>query len=292
MEILRVPSSVIAYKATGLTPGAEYSYTVLTLADHSVLSETGTADSSGSLSIVLPSNIDGDYEITIDGETYDVSVVRPYVDPNTKGDTASEIQAYAENEEIARAIIDSIIAPGFYYKKYVLDTVGNGSDYIPLWVDAKKVLKVYENNVCIYDANDADNYPRSFKITEDKTAIVENYTDMVNRSEGANVILPLAASDNGSVIYFTGGFVKNADYKFVLEVGHKNVPSDIVRAASLLIDDLACGKLEYYKRFVTAYNTDQFRIQFDKSSFEGTGNIIVDKILSKYNKSILKLGVL
>jgi hypothetical protein len=292
MEVLRVPSSVIAYKVIGLNPSSAYSYTVLTLADHSTTSATTTSDSNGSLSIALPSHIDGDYEITIDGETYDVSVVRPYVDPNTKGSIASEIEEYTKNEEIARAIIDSVIPAGFYYKKYVLDTVGNGADYIPLWVDAKKVIKVYENNVCIYDADNADDYARSFKITEDKTAVVEEYPSMVNRSEGANVILPLAASDNGSVIYFTGGFIKNSDYKIVLEIGHKNIPSDIVRATELLVEDLTCGKLEYYKRFVTSYNTDQFRIQFDKSSFEGTGNIIVDKILSKYSKSILKLGVL
>ena len=82
------------------------------------------------------------------------------------------------------------------------------------------------------------------------------------------------------------------DYKLILEVGHPNIPSDIVRAAELLTDDIACGKLEYYERYISSYNTDQFKLSFDKMVFEGTGNIIVDKILSKYAKSITTLGVL
>ena len=50
--------------------------------------------------------------------------------------------------------------------------------------------------------------------------------------------------------------------------------------------------MEYYKRFISDYNTDQFKLKFDKSVFEGTGNLIVDKILSKYYRSISRPGVL
>ena len=50
-----------------------------------------------------------------------------------------------------------------------------------------------------------------------------------------------------------------------------------VLATKLLIEDIKCGKLDYFKRYVTAYNTDQFRIQFDKSVLNGTGNIIVEQ---------------
>ena len=59
-----------------------------------------------------------------------------------------------------------------------------------------------------------------------------------------------------------------------------------------MVDDLSCGRLDYYKKYVSDYSTDQFKLKFDSMVFEGTGNIIVDKILSKYAKSIRKLGVL
>ena len=70
------------------------------------------------------------------------------------------------------------------------------------------------------------------------------------------------------------------------------MPADIEHAAKLLIEDLKCGKLDYYKRYVTSYNTDQFRIQFDKTMFNGTGNFLVDKILEKYVKTIVKPGII
>jgi hypothetical protein len=61
----------------------------------------------------------------------------------------------------------------------------------------------------------------------------------------------------------------------------------------LLVHDISCGKLDYYTRYVTTYNTDQYRIQFDPKMFSGTGNIIVDRILKNYsNDKIAKPGVL
>ena len=82
------------------------------------------------------------------------------------------------------------------------------------------------------------------------------------------------------------------DYIFQLEQGYKVVPNDIKDATLMLINDIKCGKLDYYKRYIVNYSTDQYKIQIDKSSLEGTGNILVDKILDKYKTSISKPGVL
>lgn len=294
MQILRIPSNPINYRVTDLVPGAEYSYVVRDVKDSSIsLYGVVTATSEGYVTVDLPNNLDGDYEIDLDGiETEYVSVVRPYVDPSTKGTTASEITSYAKNEELARAIIDSVVIDGFYYKKHVIETTGNGADYIPLWVNATKVLQVYENNVLVYDSQNPSLYEDSYQITKDKTAIVKTYAGQINRSESADLILPAAASDIIGTQFIHGGFPKTYDYVIVLEVGYKKLPSDIVRAAELLVDDISCGKLDYYKRYVSDYSTDQFKIKFDTRSFEGTGNIIVDKILSKYVKSIRSIGVL
>ena len=60
----------------------------------------------------------------------------------------------------------------------------------------------------------------------------------------------------------------------------------------MLIDDLKCGKLDYYKRSIVNYSTDQYRIQIEKSALNGTGNILVDKILDKYINTTINPGVL
>lgn len=292
MEILRIPSYQIEAELPVSDASTLYTYTITDVADDSASTGTVTSDSNSKVTISLPDEYDNSYIINVDDTDHQVDVVRPYVDPTTKGETASEIAEYAKYEVLARAIIDSVIAEGFYFQKKMIQTTGLGSDYIPLWVNAYKVLKLYENNVLMYDAADPDIYSTSYKVTSDKTAIVEDYEDAINRLESAQLIMPTGASDIADTKYSYRGFPRTFDYDILLSVGHKNIPTDIVRAAELLVDDIACGKLDYASRYMKSYQTDQFKIGFDAKVFEGTGNMIVDKILSKYAKSITSLGVL
>lgn len=292
MEILRVPPYNTTVDITVDQASTDYPVIITDMADLSFTTSTITSDADGILNVDLPSKYDGQYEVQVYDSEYYYTVVRPYVDPNTKGTTASEIAEYTSNEEIARAIIDSVISQGFYYEKKVIETTGLGADYLPLWIDAKKVLQVYENNTLVYDSSDPSAYEKNFEITGDGTAIQQYYSSSINRNEGSPLILPISSSDSDFIDYYYRGFPRGVDYKIVVESGYKVIPSDIVRATELLVEDLACGKLEYYKRYAVNYNTDQFRVQFDRSVFEGTGNIIVDKILSKHAKAIQTLGVL
>jgi len=298
MEILRV-SPYATVPVNFVIPAgileSDITVTITDMADLSVSTSTFSDSSSGeTIEISLPGKYDSSYRVEIvlekgtsdeeylQDETYEI--FRPYVDPSTKGTTATDIATYALNEEIARAVIDSIVPDGFYYRKKVLHFTGTGSDYLPIWDDVKKVLDVYENNKLVTD--------REFEVTSDKTAIVEKSIDNINRAESAPLVLPAASSDSLDPQFIYRGFGKTWDYRITVEHGYTTVPSDIVRATEMLVHDIECGKLDYYKRFISSYNTDQFRIQFDKGLFEGTGNIIVDKILSKYVKSITKIGVL
>lgn len=292
MEILRVSPYSYTASVDVTDASTEYEYTLKDMADNSVTTGTVTSDLTSQVTVSIPSKYDNQYLLEVDGEETLIEVVRPYVNANDMAETASEIAEYKKNEELARAIIDSVISQGFYYRKRVIETTGNGSDYVPLWLNVKKLLKVYENNVLVYDAEDPDSYDRSFQITKDKTAITQATSDLVNRSESAPLVLPAAGSDWLDMKYTFRGFPKTFDYQFVVEEGYRNVPSDIVRATEMLVDDISCGRLDYFKQYVTDYNTDQFKIKFDTRSFEGTGNILVDKILSKYAKNIRTLGVL
>jgi hypothetical protein len=292
MEILRVPSYNLSVKVPVSEAATLYDYSITDMSDNSVTSGEATSDSDSEITVPLSSKYDTQYLISVDNEDFFYDVVRPYVDPNTKGTTASEIKEYAKNEELARAIIDSVVIEGFYYQKKVIETTGLGADYIPLWVDAKKLAKLYENNVLVYDCDNPELYEKSYGLSDDKTAIIEIYPDIINRSEGAPNFLPAASSDMLDLKYIYKGFPRTFDYTLVVEHGYRKIPSDIVRATELLVEDISCGKLDYYKRYIADYNTDQFKIKLDNRVFEGTGNILVDKILSKYAKSIRLLGVL
>lgn len=297
MEILRVPPYDVIFIEHYLVPSGSHDLIVKVtdMADLSVIERPYENPQAGvKLSSPVSGRYDNDYKIEVfmNGSTdatnliYEeyYEIIRPYSNPEDNGTTASEIAEYALKEEVARAVIDSVIPEGFYYEKKVLEVSGNGSDYVPVWDNVKKVLAVYENNVLVED--------RSYSITPDKSAIVESSSELINRMEGAPIIIPAGQSDTIDTTFIYRGFARGWDYRFVVEHGYEAVPSDIKRATEMLIHDIDCGKLDYYKRYISSYNTDQFKIQFDKGLFEGTGNIIVDKILSKYAKSIKKIGVL
>jgi hypothetical protein len=382
MEVLRVPPYPIT--TTWNLPDNNYDYTVYVedLVDHSFEITTITSNSSGVVTYVLPAAkvqfdrqflirfYDAEYEHIILESNLDI--VRPYVDPASLAvsGTATEIADYKMWEMIARSLIDTYTGIGFYNHKSILQVQGNGLDYMPVWRDANRVLKVYDNNVLVFDGQDvaihvADFYDEdptsnanlglvlefphgfvigdsvevklpeesidgiyavtevidtetirinlslstvsglsgigetvkrvwanNFKVTLDNSAIVKEFT---GQTDIISVNYPRMPISRGDYIYDEqpyGTFTNGHDYLFVLDEGFRAIPPDVEKATAMLIHDLKCGNLDYYKKYVTSYNTDQFRIQFDKKMLEGTGNLVVDKILDKYMKSITKVGVL
>lgn len=302
MEVVRKPPYPILTSWTLPIPNYEYIVYVEDLVDHSVEETHMFSDDKGVLIYELPLDkvqydrkffikfYDTDHEHTLYEENLDI--VRPYVDPEKLGTTASEINEYKNLELIARAIIDSQITDGFYNEKHVVQTVGLGTDYFPIWEDLNRVLKVYENNVLVYDIDDPTVGDYKYIVTLDNSAVQRVEANAYNRSETKPITLPVSPGNLAFYGYAGVAFPMGYDYTLILDIGYKAIPPDIERAARMLIDDLKCGKLDYYQRYVTAYNTDQYKIQFDKTLFNGTGNMIVDKILDKYKKNITKIGIL
>ena len=401
MEVLKVNSNY-AEHTTGWTyidyGNSEFVFTIDIPAGHdgdtvhvvaidtldasTVFSKTVTVTATDTVDVRVPLKYDADYKVQIFTGTSMIQsnmffedyfeARRPYVNPNTKATTATDISKYKENEHLARAIIDSIVTDGFYYKRHLINTIGLGNDYLAVWDNLKRVVKLYENNVLIYKDEDnieisdywdatpssntnvgfittkqldytvgdtvtisnstnmdgtyllqellEDNGTYGFRInrtvtsaeaaattsfgyvkkvwalqyefTPDQTALVLRYTGELNRHESTPNNLPSGSSDYIGLSYGGPGFPSGYDYTIVGEDGYIMVPSDIKRATEMIIEDIECGKLDYYKRYINAYNTDQFNVKFEKAVFEGTGNILVDKILSKYMKTITHPGVL
>jgi hypothetical protein len=328
MNILRLPPYPLSVTYT--VPSASTDYVILIKdSDRDIvrIEEVVESNAGSTVTLELPeyfSKYDESYHLEIYEAVYvtgqtdpnlgdivvedNLNIERPYIDPSSLGTTASEIKEYEGYESLARAIIDSVTG-GFYYETSYIETVGQGTDYMPLWEKAYKVLKVYENAELVYDVDNEDGPALgdwNYLITKDKTAITKDpvaAVDAMNRSERKPARMALAASDSifmfdtedsGNTMTVQPGVVfgQGVDYIFLLETGYRVVPIDIQDATSMLINDIKCGKLDYYKRFVTSYSTDQYRLQFDKGLFDGTGNLLVDKILEKYITNIGKPGVL
>jgi len=328
MQILRLPPYPLSVTYTVPDANADYIIVIENVAEQTEVEEAVESNASKEITYSLDGNFikyDKSYALTIyedggsSGETLvrgdivvedNLEIMRPYVDPTplaTSG-TASDIALYKSYENLARAIIDSIVG-GFYYNRTYLEVVGQGNDYLPLWKKTHKLLKVYENAELVYDI-DAEDGPAlveyTFLITKDKTAITKDpleNVDSINRAERRYSRIPVGVSDsmslfdtedsgNTQTIVPGVAFSEGADYIILAETGYKVVPYDIQDATLMLIDDIKCGRLDYYKRYVKNYSTDQFKIEYDKILFQGTGNILVDKILDKYKENIIRPGVL
>lgn len=328
MQLLRIPPYPLSI--TYDVPEANTDYIlVINEGTRNVndVTETITSSASSKITYQLPelfNTYDESYSLTIyeavyvtgseDPEEGDIvvednlEVMRPYVDPSTLGTTATEISQYAQYEGLARAVIDSIVPKGFYYERSWYEVVGNNNDFIPLWDRTYKILKAYENNELVWDSSLTA--PAigdwNYLVTKDKTSIIKDWVQQQNsaiRFVGDPVGVPLGYSDSfylqdspdgGNTLAIVPGvtFPMGWNYLFQVETGYKVVPYDIKDATLMLIEDIKCGKLDYHKRSVIRYSTDQYRIEIDKGSLEGTGNILVDKILNKYITNVGKPGVL
>ena len=312
MVILRLPPYPLSVTYSVPDANTPYVFVIEDVENQNITQEVVTSSSDAKVTLELSpefSKYDKSYYLSIfeeisEGVLADEPVVednlelaRPYIDPATLGTTASEIAKYTEYESLARTIIDNVTG-GFYNKKIYLEVVGEGTDYIPVWSRINKILKVYENAELVYDSSletpTIGTY--NYLITKDKTAITKDpvvSVDSINRAEKMPSRYRVAPSDSyalfdtedsGNTYTIRGsvGFMEGHDYIFQIEAGYRVVPYDIQDATRMLINDIDCGKLDYYKRYVKTYRTDQFQIEYDKSMLDGTGNILVDKILSKY----------
>jgi len=176
LEIIRVSNAqkVLTYNLTDNFLKYDKTYPVTI---YESITVSGVQDIRGD--IVLEDNLD---------------IVRPYVDPATLGTTPTEITEYTEYENLARAIIDSVVG-GFYYKRTYLEVVGQGTDYIPLWDKVHKILTVHENAELVYDSSEdpAALTTYNYLITKDKTAITKDpveTVDALNRAERKPARIP------------------------------------------------------------------------------------------------------
>jgi len=328
MQILRLPPYPLSVTYTVPDANADYIIVIENVAELTEIEESISSNASKQITYSLDGDCvkyDKSYALTIyedggsSGEALvrgdvvvqdNLEIMRPYVNPAslaTSG-TASDIALYEGYENLARAIIDAAVG-GFYYDRTYLEVVGQGNDYLPLWKKTHKILKVYENSQLVYDIDNVEGpelLEYTFLITKDKTAITKDPlepVEYINRAERRYSRIPLGVSDsismfdtedsgNTQTVVPGVAFSEGADYILLLETGYKVVPYDIQDATLMLIDDIKCGRLDYYKRYVKNYSTDQFKIEYDKRLIDGTGNILVDKILEKYKENIIRPGVL
>lgn len=229
-----------------------------------------------------------------------VEIVRPYATPPI-GATEAEVTDFYAKESIARTVIDSLTG-GFYLRRKMIGYESMGGDIIPLKDDVIKIFRVWENGRLAFDVTSASfEHTKLFFISSDRSSIIA-HTGQVNRIAGNSSRTGWAPSDytretydsiDMSRPYTSGSFPKGFDYVLDVLQGYAYLPSEITTATNLLINSGQCTD-QYLNRYITEYDTDQYRIKYSKEALDGTGNRQVDMILAPFINSngAIRAGVM
>jgi hypothetical protein len=290
MEALRINGQTPYVTFSGLLPSSEYTLIYTDLNTEEEYTVTETSDPSGSVTFLLDSSYTT-YDASLEANVYDyleevvistnIDVIRPYTDISSLATylnkSATQVK---EMERIARYIIDSEVSQGFGYTRKEKEIVGNGSDYLVVNEKINKLYKVYENGTLLYDS-ESNNNETNFAISKDKTSIVPVY-EQDNKTE-----YPQVWRDR----YLSRAFADGYDYVIDADFGYKVVPQDIQEATKLLCSDISSDNMKYLNKYIESFDNADFKIKFAKNFNASTGNLVVDRILTKYKNSI-RVGVL
>jgi hypothetical protein len=316
--ILRQTPFPLVIEYSGLDPEEDFLVQIYNDKSQLMYSFDAVSDSFGNVSQELPkyfSKFDAKYSLyiysLINEEPDEIvivdtlSIYRPYVNPYDIGKTEDEDEEAIHKERIVRSIIDSITG-GFYYTDDTIETVGLGADFLPVPNRINRVNYVYRNNIKVYDRFASSDVKQDiYTPSIDHAAITIKKDGVYNKLQHAPQTLPLGASDSFNLYSDTSDpiaaltqirefalFPKDVDYVITGEFGWPVVPQDIQDATRMLFEDISCNKLQYVSQYIKEYRTDQFTIKYDDLAVKGTGNMIVDKILSQYHTNFYKIGVL
>jgi len=284
MEILRLPESG-SIQATFDVPvsNAIYTASYTDLITGKSYSASATSTNNKSITFTLDNyymTYSGDIEFSIyrsGSIIYSdlVRVVRPYCDISSIKNVLSITSAKAiELESTARAIIESQ-AGEFHFIRKEKEISAMGLDFLPVNERIETLYKMYENGELIHDSSNSE--LNLYRISVDKSSIVPIDT-IQNKVEYQKVW-----KDRYLDVSFANGY----DYLLDADFGYRVIPQDIQKACSLLITDLSNNNMQYINKYIEMFDNVEFRLQFAKDFAKGTGNMIVDNILSKYKNRIV-----
>ena len=269
-----------------LSPSTTYDVVLIDQNDFSETTSTLVSGATGDLVVPLPekyTKYDGWFSLNVsyNGSLVYVDTVtskRPYASSSNIIANISKAISQAQAvtyERLARELINSILGFEFSLTRKKVHLTGTGTDFLRTDERIVKVFGVKENNVTIWSDGDDD----PFTSSPGSYSVVRSYNEEQNRAEY-------------SLYNYGGEFRWNFDYEIDAEVGWQVVPQDIQDAAIMLVDDIACGNNRYTNKYIDSFDSGTVKIDYYKGATAGTGNLLVDNILSKYVVESIRAKVL
>jgi hypothetical protein len=212
-----------------------------------------------------------------------VNISVPYITPeqvsalygwsfNPSDTNYRSYEEIANAERIARTIINRFTRKSFGPKTGVVDAYGQNTDVLVLPETIYSFSELYENGMLVATPLDFAEFGYDIEITSTNKAIRIISPDYYD----------LAESEALRVTGTTGRFRLGYRYTVVGEFGTAFVPQDIADATGMLINDYMCRDAIWRARYINHVEMRDWKFNFEKEAFRGTGNVIVDQMLSEY----------
>ena len=230
-------------------------------------------DKTGTLSIEWTFNAGGAQRKK--KTTYDL--VRPILEPEQiKALVPGTSTEEAINiERVVRKIIEAYTNQSFGLTEQTITVRGHGNDSLSL-PQRLVSLNGVETIRSVLD-------PKAFIIVSDGWYLKKKWAREIGRKTSDEAYF----EPSEGVIFApttSGGITWATDYPFTISGlwGYESVPTAVVEAARLLVNDYACGDIVYRDRYVDSVATADWRFAFSPETRSGTGNVRADWLLNDY----------
>lgn len=202
---------------------------------------------------------------TTSSENYKYEVVTPYITPADIVSLHPELQDKSQAqlkyiESVVRETINAFCNQAFGKREKTISVQGNGSICLR---PGERLISLYslEYSGYTYDYE-------SFGPTDTNWGVkrLGYYDDVIY--------------DPSSDKVFT--FKTDVTYSVNGSWGYENVPNAISKAAGILVGDYFCKESAWRDKYLKSMRAADWRIEFDQSAYEGTGNALVDNMLRPY----------
>jgi hypothetical protein len=210
------------------------------------------------------------------------SLIRPYASPTRIRELATIEDSVTDDqlrklERRARLTINSYLGFNFNKEKRTITVYGNNTDILSLPEKIYRIDSIYEDDLLVYERGNST-YQFDFPIEISGSG---NRIKTVNSSAENKETLEFPKF---SVFHYDGIFKKDYAYKIDGVWGGDYIPSEIEESTSLLVEDYLCNDFNIRNKNIAELSNDSYDIKYGKDFATGTGNLIVDNLLSIYKQ--------
>lgn len=252
-----------------------------------------TSQTEATIRVVLRFN----YQSVLHEPEKTVDVVTPYLEVHEIKDIIAGVteDKARKVESAVRHIINAHCGQSFGYRKdhvVVVEAHGEGALRLPqrlVELKGLSTLTAVLNPLSAIVVSDGWYLKKGWS---EEVSVIESDSTYWGGSDVENDVLAgepgYEKTGHGHIIYAPTSGPKPTpwkdDYPFTItgDWGYKQVPLPVKEAASLLVSDYSCNEVAYRDKYLESITAADWRLQFNSRSWEYTGNVRADQLLSEF----------